>query len=60
MGFRKIEEKYKQILMAIKQIVKKHNDKFIHSVSTLHKDEQLTEEKLNELENWVKSWEDEE
>ena len=48
------------MLMAIKQIVKKHNDKFIHSISTSHKDEHLTEEKLNELENWVRSWKDEE
>ncbi|HBF1820733.1 TPA: hypothetical protein KNT04_002713 [Clostridioides difficile] len=60
MGLRKVEEKYKQMLMAIKQIVKKHNDKFIHSISTSHKDEHLTEEKLNELENWVRSWKDEE
>ena len=59
MGLRKIEKKYKKVLIAIKQIVKKHNDKFIRSVSTLHKDKHLTEERLQELENWVKSWEDE-
>lgn len=60
MRLRKIEKLYKKVLIAIKQTFKNYNDKFIHSVSTLHKDEQLTEEKLNELENWVKSWEDEE
>lgn len=59
MGLRKIEEKYIKVLIAIKQIVKNYNDKFIHSISTMHKDKHLTEEKLHELENWVKSWEDE-
>ncbi|MFL8710800.1 hypothetical protein Q3304_08540 [Clostridioides sp. GD02377] len=59
MGLRKIEEKCKKVLITIKQIVKNYNDEFIHSVSTLHKDKHLTEEKLKELENWVKNWEDE-
>ncbi|HBF4280944.1 TPA: hypothetical protein KON48_002095 [Clostridioides difficile] len=55
----KIEKIYKKVLITIKQTFKNYNDKLIYSVSTLHKDEHLTEEKLKELENWVKTWEDE-
>ncbi|MDM9944157.1 hypothetical protein [Clostridioides difficile] len=50
---------YKKVLITIKQTLKNYNDKLIYSVSTLHKDEHLTEEKLKELEIWVKNWEDE-
>ncbi|HBE9444575.1 hypothetical protein [Clostridioides difficile] len=59
MRLRKIEKLYKKVLIAIKQTFKNYNDKLIYSVSTLHKDKHLTKEKLKELENWVKSWEDE-